>query len=72
VIKGQRDEKSNQISKKLNMKEKENELEKNKTTNIQIKTKGKKDTRDIVKSTEQKEKDSKDKRNVRDSNMETC
>ena len=58
VIKGQRDEKSNQISKKLNMKEKENELEKNKTTNIQIKTKGKKDTRDIVKSTEQKEKDS--------------
>lgn len=58
VIKGQRDEKSKQISKKLNMKEKENELEKNKTTNIQIKTKGKKDTRDIVKSTEQKEKDS--------------
>ena len=55
---GQRDEKTHQISKKLNMKEKEKESEKKKTTNIHIKTEGKKDSRDIVKGSEQKEKDS--------------
>ena len=62
-IQGQiRDQKSYQNTKKLNMKEKEKELEKKQSTNItdsfQIKTKVNKDSRDKVKGSVQKEKDS--------------
>jgi hypothetical protein len=64
---GQRDQKSKD-TKKINMKEKEKELEKNKTTNILINTKGNKDSRDDSrKSNSQKSGDStKGKKNSRE------